>query len=232
MAINAANIKSTSKANTIKQAALDEDAYPARLVQVIDLGLHPVSKWNEATSSFEIDESKAPVNNVYMTYELVSEFMKDAEGNDQEDRPRWVSEQIPLYPLKNDKATSSKRIKAIDPKDVYKGDLAKMVGSGCTVVLKVNKKGYNKIGSVAPLLKGMVIPELKNDPVVLDLDNPDVEVFESLPEFLKDKITSSISFEKTALGKTLGKGGNKEEPVVDQEDIPEVVEDDDDAPWG
>ena len=84
MAINASTIKSTSKSFTPKQEALPEDAYPARLVQVIDLGLHPVSKWNEATQSFEVAEDKAPVNNVYMTYELVSEFVKDEKG--EEDR--------------------------------------------------------------------------------------------------------------------------------------------------
>ena len=231
MAINASTIKSTSKSSTPKQEALPEDAYPARLVQVIDLGLHPVSKWNEATQTFEVAEDKAPVNNVYMTYELVSEFVKDEKGEDT-DRPRWVSEQIPLYPFTNDKATSTKRIKAIDPKNVAKGDLAAMVSYGCTVVLKVNKKGYNKIGSVAPLLKGMVIPELKNDAVVLDLDNPNVDVYEGLPEFLKEKITTSVNFNRTALGKILNKDAAAAAKLAEVEEVEDDFVDDDDAPWG
>lgn len=226
MALNASKIKTKSAANTVKQEALPEDAYPARLVQVIDLGMHPVSKWNEGTQSFEVDETRAPVRNIYMTYELVGEFMKDKDGNDVEDKPRWVSEQIPLYALTNDKATSTKRIKAIDPKDVYKGDLAGMVGSGCTVVLKVNKKGYNKIGSIAPLLKGMVIAELKNDPLVFDLDEADKEVFDSLPQFLQDKIVSSVGFERTSLAKDVGAATPiPEEPDMTDED------DSEELPW-
>lgn len=231
MALNASTIKSNSKTSSfVKQEPLEEAAYPARLVQVIDLGMHPVGKWNEATRKFDLDETKAPVQNIYLTYELVTEFLKDKDGVEMEDKPRWASEQIPLYALKNDKATSSKRINAIDPKGVHNGDLVGMLGSGCTLVLKVTDKGYNKIGSVTPLMKGMVIPELKNPPLSLDLDAPNLDVYNGLPDFLKDKILSSVGFERTALGKLLDVPSAKEE-VPEEPDVTDG-EYDEELPWG
>ena len=84
----------TLKANEVpsngtRQEPIEPGSYPARLVQVIDLGLQPQEY---------LGEEKAPKIEITTTYELSDEFMKDEEGNDIEDKPRWVSETFPLNP--------------------------------------------------------------------------------------------------------------------------------------
>ena len=40
----------------------------------------------------------------------------------------------------------------------------------------------------------MIIPEAINKPVVLEFDNFNEEIFESLPDFIKDKIKGSLEY--------------------------------------
>ncbi|MOA43842.1 hypothetical protein D3C78_1660410 [compost metagenome] len=90
-------------------------------------------------------------------------------------------------------------------------------------------------------------PELVNPVKVFVLDEPDMEVFLSLPQWLQDKIKGNLEFNGSPLQKALQghKGSDKPKgkpaPQVEEEDIPEdapeVLEDEeekseqDDIPW-
>src|SRR5690606_15978597 len=107
-------------------------------------------------------------------------FLVDEDGKEDPELPRWISETIPLYPLESDRATSTKRYRALDPKDEHGGDFAKCLSNGVSVLIvhnpdsKDKSKVYCNVGNVtpAPRMPGYTQPALVNPPVVFELDNP------------------------------------------------------------
>lgn len=199
MSLNAGKIKHENQGP--KQEPLEAGNYPARVVQIIDLGLQPQQPYQ--------GQEKAPAHEIMLTYEFGTEFIKDEEGNEVKDKPRWLSETFPIrkYP-EADKAKSTKRIDAIDPKGAHKGNFAAFVEAPVTVTVvnNVSKKTgtvYNNVGNVTPPMKGMVIPELVNPPKVFDLDEPDLEIFGSLPQWLQDKIKENLTYQGSKLQRKL-----------------------------
>jgi hypothetical protein len=185
MALNANEYKQESKFE--RPDPLEAGTYPARLVQVISLGKQPQRPYK--------GEEKPPKDEIRVTYELVDEFLKDEDGKDIEDKPRWVAENFTMNSLDSDLAKSTKRYFAIDPKKNFKGDWAKLVGQPCMVTLICNegsdKKVYNNVASVQSMRSKEAenLPPLKNDPKVFDIDDPDLEVFLSLPAFVQKMVT-------------------------------------------
>lgn len=223
MGLNASKVEFTGGGK--KQAAVEPGNYLARLVQVVDFGLQTQRPYK--------GQEKPPAYEVMLSYELCTEFMKDEDGEDMEDKPRWISETMPMHSLKADRAKSTKRITAIDPDLVHGGNLAEMTGMPCTVTISqnVNKKDttkvYTDVSNVTPPMKGIPVPELKNDVKIFDLDEPDLEVFEALPDWVQEKLKGNLEFEGSALQKALS--GGKAAPK--KEEAPEVDEESDDNPY-
>lgn len=218
MGLNANKIKR----ERVNQRAepLEPDVYRARLVQVIDLGLQPQRPYQ--------GQEKAPAHEIMLTYELSDEFMKDEEGNDIEDKPRWLSETLPFYGLFADKAKSTKRYYAFDPDETFGGDFAKCIGIPVNVTVVNNVSGdtvYNNVGNVATMSgkKAAQCPELVNPSKVFDLDNPDMEVFNSLPDWIQEKIKGNLNYQGSALQKAFD---TKNVPAKEQK-----KQESEDAPW-
>lgn len=237
MALNANNIK--QKQQQAKRAPQDEleiGNYPCRVAQVLDMGVHPVDVWDDKAHKYVQDDTKAPQNFIRLTYEFTTEFMKDENGVEDEAKPRWYSEEIKLLPLTSDLATSTKRYNALDPKGVHEGDFAKLTDACCTVTIGHKGNGKAKIGSVSPVMKGMVYAELKNPPKVFTLDDPDLDIFNSQPQWIKDRITSNLYFEGSKLQKLLA-GEPVGKPKVEEKAAEKPVQDavegvgDDSNPW-
>lgn len=224
MALNAKSVSSNNSGT--QQELLEPDVYPARLVQIIDYGL-------QAQKPFQ-GKDKPPCQMIGLTYELVTEFMKDEDGNDIEDKPRWVSESMPLHNLKADKAKSTKRYEALDPTGQYDGDFIQCLDTPVNVIVTHNKVGdktYVNVGDITAMnpKKALACPELKNKPVFFDLDNPDINVYKSLPEWVQKKIAENLNFSGSKLEKLL-KGGTVEKTKA--KPAPEKAEDkDDDIPY-
>jgi len=182
-----------------RQPDVDPGTYPARLVQVIDMGVQPQRPFK--------GEEKPPAPEVYLTYELLDEFLADEEGNEDPTRPRWYSETIPVHNLKADLAKSTKRYKVLDPDTKFGGDFSKLLGTPVNVTLTHNQnkndpaRPYVNIGSTTPMSpkQASKAPELVNKTKVFDLDSPDVGVFKELPEWLQTKITSNLHYEGSKL---------------------------------
>ncbi len=226
MALNAAKIKGTNP-DRVEQEVIEAGVYPARIVQVIDLGL-------QAQKAFQGKE-KAPANEVMLTYELVDLFLKDKDGNEQEDKPRWISEVIPLYNISQDKAKSTKRYLAVDPQNVNNGDFSKIVDAPINVTLVHNPnpkdatKPYVNVAGIAAMRPKDVAkcPALKNPPKVFDLDAPDMEIFGSLPEWIQEKIKGNLNFNGSKLQAALGG-----KPVEEKKEEPPIPADNgQDVPW-
>lgn len=237
MTLNAKKVPSTGKSNRVEQPILEAGGYPARVVQILDLGLQPQRPYQ--------GEDKPPAYEIQLTYEFSDVFMVDEEGNELEDKPRWISETFPLRSLEADLAKSTKRYKALDPEEVHGGDFGLLLDTPCMVTVVVNKKGdkvYENVGNVGPMRARDVAkcPELKNTPKFFALDEPDLDVFNALPKWLQDKITSNLEFKGSLLEELLSstEGKEKTKPTkgkakpapVDEEDPP-FDADGEDAPY-
>lgn len=208
---------------------LDAGTYPTRVMQVIDVGLQAQRPWQ--------GEEKAPAYEVLLTYEFVDEFLKDEEGEDIADKPRALSESFVLYNLKAEKAKSTLRYNALDPTGVYEGDFSKLIEApGMLTIVQNPGSGKNKgrifenIAGVAPMrVKDAArLPELVNPPRVFDLDNPDLDVFNSLSEWIQKKIRGNLEFEGSALATMLADNP----PAKKEEDVTtEAVQDDEEQPF-
>jgi len=174
------------KSSPSKRAPLLEpNLYPARINQVIDLGVQKRKPYQGTP--------KPPCNQIYITYELVDEFMPKEDGTPDLEKPRWVSEKLNLFSMDVENAKSTKRMLSIDPAGALGGDWTRTIDLPVLVQV-VNReylgKMYENVGAVSQPMKGQAIAELVNPPKTFDCDNPDKEVFESLPQFMQDMITS------------------------------------------
>jgi len=215
--LNASKLQEEKKKDGFKIPALEPSNYPARVVGIIDLGVQPQRPYKE--------KEKPPINEIMITYELTSEFLLDEEGNELKDKPRHLSETIPFYPLTAELATSTKRYNSLDPKGEFGGDFSKLIGCPCTVTIVNNKnkktgKIYNNIASVTPPMKGFTIPELKNEPRLFDRSDPDMDVWEKLPDWIQEKIKGGLDYYNTKLATLLSDVPKEEKPknVVDSLD--------------
>lgn len=230
MALNASKIQGSKKESKYQMDPLDPGVYPTRLVQLIDLGLQPQRPYQ--------GQDKPPAHEIMLTYEFVDEFLKDEEGNDVEDKPRWYSETIPLHPLIAERAKSTQRYNALDPEGKYGGDFVKCLTTPVNVTLVHNLHGeklYVNVANAAAMRPrdAAKCPPLVNEPKYFDLDAPDLNVFGSLPEWIQTKIKSNLNFKGSKLEGLLG---GDAAPEKKQEDPPKAegpAEPDvgDDRPW-
>ena len=192
-----------------KVEPLEAGAYPATIVQVIDLGVQPQRPYK--------GEEKPPHQEILITYELADEFLKDEEGEDLEDKPRFLSEYFRLFGLKAENAKSTQRYLNLDPKQVHGGDFAKLLGLPVTLTVLQNEKDgkvYNNVGLAVAMREKEVRrhPKPVNDLLCFDLDEPELEVFLSLQSWIQDKIKSSIGFEGTSFADDVAQASQESKP--------------------
>ena len=214
-----------------RQENIEPGSYPARIVEIIDMGVQVT------TGKY----AKPPRQKLKITYELVDEFCKDAEGNEMEDKPRWIDEKFPLYSLSIDKATSTKRYNALDPSNKFKGDITQLLGEPCTVTV-INKPGegknaskvYDNVASAVAVRKKEAanIPPLVNKTKLFLMDEPDLEVYESLTKWMREDIMAAVGFDDSPLAALLnGEGGDEKGQEELPKDEPASEEEGDDDEW-
>lgn len=196
-----------NKFTSTPQPVLQVGGYPARVVGLIDLGVQKQKPY--------LGMVKPPVHKIMLTYELTDAFMVDEEGNELEDKPRWISEILSFCPVSQDKAKSTQRYLAIDPDKKFEEDFTKLIDQVCTVNVVINKdessgKIYENVGNIVGMRERdkAKVPPLKNKPQLFLLDEPDMELWEKLPKFVKDKILEAKNLADTELGKELGVESN------------------------
>ena len=213
MGINA----SKAGGSSFKRDTLEAGVYPGRLVQIIDLGLQEQAPFQ--------GKPKDPVQEINLTYELADEFMKDDEGEDIEDKPRWISEKMPLHNINADRAKSTQRYNAMDPEHIHEGDFSKLLGTPVNITIVVNEgkgknagKFYENVAGLAPMREkeAKKLPALVNETKVFDLDDPDMDVFNSLPDWLQKKIKSNLNYAGSPL-EILSKGVPQDKAEEEEE---------------
>lgn len=205
MGLNA-NKVAAPKNNKVEQTVLS-GSHGARVVQIIDLGIQDGGSYQGT--------AKPPVHKIQLTYELSHEFMKDEEGVEQTDQPRWINEDFAFHSLEVDLAKSTKRYKVLDPESTFGGDFTLLGGTPCTLAIITNAgkgkhqgKTFSNIANVTgPMnVPGYVQPELVHEVRVFTLDEPDMEVFGALPEWIQDKIKGNFEFKGSKLDVALNGG--------------------------
>lgn len=196
MAFNAKQAGNGGGKERVEQPLIEPATYPARLVQLIDLGLQPQKPF--------AGKDKPPMQEIMLTYELVDVFMVDADGNDVEDKPRWISETLPFHNLKADKAKSTQRYLAFDPKEEWEGDLSKALGEPINAVLVQNQQGdkvYTNVGGLSAMRAkdAEKCPALKNPTTLFTLDEPDLAVFNKFPKWIQEKIQKNLNYSGSKL---------------------------------
>jgi len=201
-----------------KFPVLDAGTYPMRVVQIIDFGVQKQNPYQ--------GQEKPPIEEVSFTYEALDEFLVDEEGNEDRNRPRWVSESFAFHNLKAEKSKSTKRYYALDPLEEKEGDFTKLLNTPCMVTI-VHKERlgdadhpYVNIASVSAMRpkEAAKAPPLVNKALFFDLDNPDLEVFNSFPDWIQDKIKSNLNYGGSILERKLAEA--PEEPAEKAEDAP------------
>lgn len=81
-------------------------------------------------------------------------------------------------------------------------DITKLIGAPCmlNIIHKPSKadptKLYEEISSITKLVKGTVCPKAINPPFILSYDQWDEAKFETLPDFIKDKMKTSDEYKQ------------------------------------
>ena len=204
MSLNAKKVAHSGGNKGPAQEPIDAGTYPIRVAQIIDLGLQPQRPYQ--------GQEKPPAHEMMLTYELLDEFCVDEDGNEDTEKPRWLSETLPLRSLMAEKAKSTQRYYALDPNEDSEGDFTALAGvaANASIVQNPGKgknagKIYNNIQALSPMRpKDQAKAEpLKKEPKVFVLDEPDLEVFNSLPDWLQDKIKDNLEYQGSELQKAL-----------------------------
>ena len=173
---------------------MDTGTYPARIAGVSIVGKH---------ASTYMGEVKEPKINLAITYEFLDEFLKDENGDDIADKPRILTENMAFHNLSNQRAKSTERYLAVDPKSEFGGDWSKLLTTPIMVSVVQNPgkgknagKVFNNVDSIAPMRpkEASKAPPLVNEAFLFDFYNPTKESWERAPGAVKGICRRAVDF--------------------------------------
>ena len=156
--------------------------YPARMVQLLDLGTQ--------ISDFQ-GETKA-AHKLLLTFEIC-----DPETSRDDGKPFTISKRFTASLHEKAglrKTLESWRGRPFSPEELRGFNLQNVLGKPCLLSVVQEQKGdrtYSNIASIMGLPKGMTCPEPSNTPASFDLSKPDWDTFDSLSERLQEQIAES-----------------------------------------
>ena len=165
-------------------------SFPARLVKLVDLG----EQYNE---KFEKDNYQ-----ITLTWELPTKLLTKG---DFEGKPFLISRTVTnsMHPKSTLRGLINGWLGGLTDKQADDFDLDKLVGqTGLMSVVhaEVGDKTYANVGGIMALPDGMDCPEQVTESVIFWLDNFNAEVYDSLPDWQKEKIQKSNNFAKSTGG--------------------------------
>ena len=194
MAINATN-------SGTKRELIPADNYIARCYQMIEIGT--------VKESFQ-GETKT-MTKVRIGWELPE--LKKVFNEEKGEQPYVISKEYTLS--MNEKANLRKMLESwrgvgFSDADAAKFDITKLIGAPCMLNIthkpsKDGSKTYEEISSVSRLHKSVTCPPQINESFVLSYDDWSWDKFNSLPQFIREKMQTSQqynelqSFEKGAV---------------------------------
>lgn len=179
---------------------VEDGAYPARIVQIIDFGLQYETDWKTNEVKTYDDGNPMIKHKVWINFELPDEKIEI----DGEEKPRWYGKEYTVSA--HEKSALYALLKAVDAKGdaTNKGrNVRGLLGLPAMVTIGSTSTGKAKISGVSAVPKGLQVGSLANDEGFFDLDSEDVDAFEALPNWMKERIKNGIGFEDTKIAKAL-----------------------------
>jgi len=172
---------------------MDAGTYPAVCVGIIDLG----KQYSEMYKKYS--------DKMLIIWEIPSQTIQI----DGEEKPRWLSkdfssslhEKSGLYQMLvswRGKAFTETELKE-DENGFMQFSILDMLGTGCFLQVIVEEKesgSYNRITSAIALPTGMDVPVTETPLIAFDIDAWNDETFNSLPEWIQERIKKSTQYQK------------------------------------
>lgn len=158
---------------------------------------------------------------------LLTKVFDEAKGP----QPLVIEKEFTLHMGENAnlrKMLTSWRGKPFTEEEASKFDITKLLGAVCmlNITHKASKKDasklYDEISSVVPVPKGMTCPPQVNPMFVLSYDEWDQAKFDSLPDFIKDKMKTSLEYKELIEKKpaTTEQNAEPNSSTTDDDDLP------------
>lgn len=167
-----------------KVPAIEPGVYMAVCVGVIDLG----EQYSEMFKNYR--------NEVQIVWEIPSETVEI----DGETKPRQLSRTFSVATSRkaNLRAIiSSWNGKTYSDDEFGELDLFAQIGKPCMLNVVLNDSGeYSNVDSVVPMPKGVPAPVSTTPPIRWDMDAWDDAIFQTLPDWARDKIKKSTQYTK------------------------------------
>lgn len=167
-----------------------EGTHVARVTRIIHIGTIPDTYQGEEKESNKVD----------ITWELLDETYVFKEGEDA--KPFVVSQEYTLS--MGEKANLRKIVegmigKKLQQDDADSFDITSLINQPCLLVVqhktsKTSGNIYPVVVSASQLMKGQVAKEAFNSTEVLTYGDWSEEYFQSLPDFIKEKMMSSKEY--------------------------------------
>jgi hypothetical protein len=165
--------------------------YLARCYSMVQIG----------TVEEEFQGLKKMVNKVRITWELPTEMK--VFNPEKGEQPQAISKEFTLSMHEKSSLRAfltSWRGKGFTEDEAKAFDVTRLLGVPCmlSIVHEPGKKDpskiYDKIASVSTVMKGVVMPDQINKSFEFTLEKFELEKFDLLPDFLKDKIRQSREY--------------------------------------
>lgn len=192
-----------SEAKKVKKdfGRVEDGAYAARIVQIIDFGLQYETDWKTNEVKTYDDGNPMIKHKVWITFELPEETIEI----DGENRPRWYGKEYTVSA--HEKSALYALLKSVDPKGHATNggrDVKGLLGLPAMVTIGSTSTGKAKISGVSATPKGLQVGPLSNEEFFFELDSDDVDAFDSLPGWMKERIRLGVGFSNTTISKVLG----------------------------
>ena len=200
----------------------EEGVYTARCYKMVDVGTQTT------TGQYGTKEQRQ----VYIYWELLT---------DDDDEPVFMEDGKTVFSIfnsytlsMNQKANLRKHLdawrgKKFTEEEAAEFDITKLLGTYCKIQIThtTSKDGQKTYANVNTIMATKKRPEGVNELIAFSIENPDAEVFESLPQWLQDKIESAPEWnddgEATATDEPAGQPAAEKPQLADDEiDIKDV----------
>lgn len=184
MAINAESSGTSYK-------LIEAGVYPARCYSMIELG----------TQTIEYMGKEKKMRQVHITWELPTELEVFKEERGLE--PFVISKTYALSMFEKAKLRQdleSWRGQGFTDEEAKRFDITQLLGKPCQISIIHKKstdglKTYPNISSITRVMKGLEVPEQINPTRLLSFDNWNQELFDTLPEWIREKIQKSPEYQ-------------------------------------
>lgn len=181
------------KAPMKKVESVEEGNYIARVCKIVYMGTVEGEYKGEKNADYKVN----------ITWELPTEMKVWKEG--EPEMPTIISKK---YTLSMGKKSNLRPIVegirgGMKDEEAYDYDLDDLLGKTCllSVTYGVSETGKEKQNvSTSKVMKGMTIPDAVNEPVILSYSNWNTDVFNALPEFIRNEMKSTPEYKSEIEG--------------------------------